>query len=190
MSENKHIPKAENPETLLNLRLTLPSESAAGLTGVGVAVKHVFSEMNMVRGVKALFSLNQKGGFDCPSCAWPDPDDDRSQIGEYCENGAKAVAEEATTKKLTADFFAKNSVADLSELNDYEIVKTFKETPTQFCFYYGETCTHLLFESQRRIDAQRNYNYKLVKYPSKGIINRYEKGEITYNNIETNNERN
>ncbi len=139
MSENKHIPKAENPETLLNLRLTLPSESAAGLTGVGVAVKHVFSEMNMVRGVKALFSLNQKGGFDCPSCAWPDPDDDRSQIGEYCENGAKAVAEEATTKKLTADFFAKNSVADLSELNDYEIGKKGRLAEPM---YLAEGATH------------------------------------------------
>ncbi len=139
MSENKHIPKAENPETLLNLRLTLPSESAAGLTGVGVAVRHVFSEMNMVRGVKALFSLNQKGGFDCPSCAWPDPDDDRSQIGEYCENGAKAVAEEATTKKLTAEFFARNSVADLSELNDYEIGKKGRLAEPM---YLAEGATH------------------------------------------------
>ena len=139
MSKNKHIPKVENPETLLNLRLTNPSDSAAGLTGVGVAVKHVFSEMNMVRGVKALFSLNQKGGFDCPSCAWPDPDDDRSQIGEYCENGAKAVAEEATTKRLTADFFAKNSVADLSELNDYEIGKKGRLAEPM---YLAEGATH------------------------------------------------
>ena len=123
MSNNKNIPNSENPETLLNLRLTKPSDSAAGITGVGVAVRHVFREMDPLRGVKALFKLNQKGGFDCPSCAWPDPDDERSPLGEYCENGAKAVAEEATTKRLTADFFAKNSVADLSQLNDYEIGK-------------------------------------------------------------------
>lgn len=123
MSKNKNIPNSENPETLLDLKLTKPSDAAAGMTGVTVAVKHVFGEMNPVRGVKALFKLNQKGGFDCPSCAWPDPDDERSPIGEYCENGAKAVAEEATTKRLTADFFSKNSVADLSQLNDYEIGK-------------------------------------------------------------------
>ena len=123
MSKNKNIPNSENPETLLDLKLTKPSDAAAGITGVTVAVKHVFGEMNPIRGVKALFKLNQKGGFDCPSCAWPDPDDERSPIGEYCENGAKAVAEEATTKRLTADFFAKNSVADLSLLNDYEIGK-------------------------------------------------------------------
>ncbi len=123
MSKNKNIPNSENPETLLHLKLTKPSDAAAGITGVTVAVKHVFGEMNPVRGVKALFKLNQKGGFDCPSCAWPDPDDERSPIGEYCENGAKAVAEEATTKRLTAEFFAKNSIAELSQLNDYEIGK-------------------------------------------------------------------
>jgi len=114
---------AENPEVLLKLRLHKPSTSAAGITGVKVAVQHVLKEMNVARGAKALFALNQKGGFDCPSCAWPDPDDERSPIGEYCENGAKAVADEATTKRLTASFFAKNSVADLSLLNDYEIGK-------------------------------------------------------------------
>ena len=139
MSENKHIPKVENPETLLDLKLSEPSDAAAGITGVTVAVKHVFSEMNVVRGVKALFSLNQKGGFDCPSCAWPDPDDDRSQLGEYCENGAKAVAEEATTKRLTREFFAANSVADLSELNDYEIGKKGRLAEPM---YLAEGATH------------------------------------------------
>ena len=114
---------AETPEKLLNLKLHKPSVSAAGITGVKVAVQHVLKEMNIARGAKALFALNQKGGFDCPSCAWPDPDDERSPIGEYCENGAKAVADEATTKRLTASFFAQNSVADLSLLNDYEIGK-------------------------------------------------------------------
>ncbi|MDB5060199.1 MAG: hypothetical protein JWP67_42, partial [Mucilaginibacter sp.] len=65
--------------------------------------------------------MNQKGGFDCSSCAWPDPDDDRSPVGEYCENGAKALAEEATTKRVTAEFFANNSVVDLAKLTDFEI---------------------------------------------------------------------
>jgi molybdopterin-dependent oxidoreductase alpha subunit len=67
--------------------------------------------------------MNQKHGFDCSSCAWPDPDDDRSPIAEYCENGAKALAEEATTKKLTAEFFAQNSIADLAKLDDMHIGK-------------------------------------------------------------------
>src|SRR4051812_139555 len=79
--------------------------------------------MDLARGIKALMALNQKDGYDCPGCAWPDPDDERSSLGEYCENGAKAIAEEATTKKLTPKFFAENSVFDLAQLNDYEIGK-------------------------------------------------------------------
>jgi molybdopterin-dependent oxidoreductase alpha subunit len=78
-------------------------------------------EAGLQRGMKALFNLNKKGGFDCPSCAWPDPDDERSGIAEYCENGARAVAEEATTKKLTTEFFSQNSVRELGKLSDYEI---------------------------------------------------------------------
>ena len=147
---------AENPEELLKLRLHKPSVSAAGITGVKVAVQHVLKEMNFARGAKALFALNQKGGFDCPSCAWPDPDDERSPIGEYCENGAKAVADEATTKRLTAAFFAKNSVADLSLLNDYEIGKKGRiaepvylaagashYTPISWDDAFGKIATHL-----------------------------------------------
>lgn len=121
--EEKQLPNPENPETFLDLKLTEPKETAAGIPAVVSAVKHVFSEMNPVRGTKALLKLNQKDGFDCPGCAWPDPDDERSSIAEYCENGAKAIAEEATTKALWADFFAKHSIAELSQLNDYEIGK-------------------------------------------------------------------
>jgi len=117
------IPNAENPETLLDLKLTEVKEVAAGMPAVVNALKHVFSEMGPVRGTKALFKLNQKDGFDCPGCAWPDPDDERSAFAEYCENGAKAIAEEATSKRLDAAFFAANSVYDLSLLNDYEIGK-------------------------------------------------------------------
>jgi molybdopterin-dependent oxidoreductase alpha subunit len=124
MSEDKHItPNAENPEEFTGLKLTKPKIVAAGIPAVISGVRHVFGEMDLKRGLKALFALNQKHGYDCPGCAWPDPDDERSQLGEYCENGAKAIAEEATTKKLTADFFAKHSVAELAELNDYDIGK-------------------------------------------------------------------
>jgi molybdopterin-dependent oxidoreductase alpha subunit len=123
MSTENNTPNPENPEELLNIRLTEPKETAAGIPAVISSVKHVLSEMGPVRGFKALAKLNQKDGFDCPGCAWPDPDDDRSPIAEYCENGAKAIAEEATTKALWAKFFAEHSVADLANLNDYEIGK-------------------------------------------------------------------
>jgi len=103
----KQAPKKvapENPEALLKLRLRKPKETAAGLTGVKVAMEHVIGEVGVIRGLSALAKLNQKSGFDCPGCAWPDPDDERSPVAEYCENGAKAIAEEATAKKLDSSF--------------------------------------------------------------------------------------
>jgi molybdopterin-dependent oxidoreductase alpha subunit len=122
-TNDRNIPAAENPEKFMGLKLTKRKAVAAGLPAIFYSGKHVFSAMNVARGLKALAALNQKDGYDCPGCAWPDPDDDRSSIAEYCENGAKAISEEATTKKLTARFFSENSVKDLALLNDYEIGK-------------------------------------------------------------------
>ena len=125
MKEDK-IPKepnAENPYQTLDLKQTKIKDWAAGMSGVKAAFSDLIEEKTLVRGTKALFKMNQVGGFDCPSCAWPDPDDDRSPLGEYCENGVKALAEEATTKKITSDFFKENSVYALSQLSDYEIGK-------------------------------------------------------------------
>jgi molybdopterin-dependent oxidoreductase alpha subunit len=116
-----HQPAAENPTRFTGLRLGKAKTTAAGVPAVFISAQHILKEAGALRGMKALLKLNQKDGFDCPSCAWPDPDDDRSSIAEYCENGAKAVAEEATQKKLTPTFFAEHSVADLAALNDYEI---------------------------------------------------------------------
>jgi molybdopterin-dependent oxidoreductase alpha subunit len=123
MSRKTNQPAAENPEKLLDLKVTEPKDWAAGIPAVYEAFKDVMRETGPLRGLGALLKMNQKGGFDCSSCAWPDPDDDRSPIAEYCENGAKALAEEATTKKLTEEFFAQNPVDELAKLNDYEIGK-------------------------------------------------------------------
>ena len=123
MAASKEQPSAENPEKLLDLKSTGPKKWAAGIPAVTAALSDIIEERIPFRGTGALFVMNQKGGFDCSSCAWPDPDDDRSPVGEYCENGAKALAEEATTKKVTAEFFAQNSVIDLAKLTDFEIGK-------------------------------------------------------------------
>lgn len=121
MKKDIKKPAAENPYKLSDLKTTGIKKSAAGVPAVLAVVSDLFEEGVPVRGTKALFKMNQRGGFDCPSCAWPDPDDDRSALGDYCENGAKALAEEATTKKITADFFKNNSVYDLATLTDFEI---------------------------------------------------------------------
>jgi molybdopterin-dependent oxidoreductase alpha subunit len=115
------VPNSENPDKLTGLKKGKIKKVAAGIPAVVSSFEKIVEEAGLQRGMKALFNLNKKGGFDCPSCAWPDPDDERSGIAEYCENGARAVAEEATTKKLTTEFFSQHSVGELGKLSDYEI---------------------------------------------------------------------
>ena len=75
--------------------------------------------MGVVKTIKTLSMVNQKEGFDCPGCAWPDPE--HRTTFEFCENGAKAVADEAMKAKVTPSFFAQHSVQDLAEMSDYEL---------------------------------------------------------------------
>ncbi|MEP6646741.1 MAG: FdhF/YdeP family oxidoreductase [Saprospiraceae bacterium] len=117
-SEQKHSkPKKK-------IRITTPADFAAGLKGVTVALDHAISQMGPIRALKTLADLNQKKGFDCPGCAWPDPDDKRSLFAEYCENGAKAVAEEGTLKRADPYFFSEHSISEMLTWTDYEIGKS------------------------------------------------------------------
>ncbi len=124
----KDTPTSVNPRTsqkFTGLKVKAPEEKAGGLPAVRSALQHGFEEMGLVKTIKTLAKLNQADGFDCPGCAWPDPKTGkRSRLGEYCENGAKAVAEEATRKTIGADFFARYSVQELSQWSDYEIGKS------------------------------------------------------------------
>ncbi len=114
--------RAGTPEGFTGLTITPPAKVAGGIPAILSTMKHSWGEMGVVRGTRALLVLNQKDGFDCPSCAWPDPDGERS-FTEFCENGAKAVAEEATTSRVTPDFFQQWSVADLSYKSDFWLGK-------------------------------------------------------------------
>ena len=87
------------------------------MPAIVAAVKSISDEMGLIRGVRTLLQVNQSGGIDCPGCAWPEPDRERSHF-EFCENGAKHVADEATTKRVTPEFFQKWSVAELSVQSD------------------------------------------------------------------------
>jgi len=88
-----------------------------GLPGIYWSMKYAKDEMGPKRAAQTLLKMNHIDGFDCPSCAWPDPD--RRKAAEFCENGAKAVAWEATRKRVGADFFAEHSVADLLQRDDH-----------------------------------------------------------------------
>ncbi len=112
-------PKAEPPEESPDFVFKKPARGAAGLKAIRSSLKHLKDEVGVFQGLKILNQANQTTGFDCPGCAWPDPAaDERSALGEYCENGAKAVAEEATLKRVTPAFFAKHSIHELSLQSD------------------------------------------------------------------------
>lgn len=123
MADSKRTISVVGPEEPGDLRLTRPQSYAAGLSAVRVALNHAMREMGIRRSFQVLSRLNQTEGMDCPGCAWPDPNK-RSSLGEFCENGVKAVSEEATTKQVTPEFFAQHSITELSGWTDYEIGKS------------------------------------------------------------------
>jgi len=100
------------------LKVSEPEETAAGIEAVTTATKVVFGKMGFVRGTRAMLKINQAHGIDCQSCAWPDPESHRT-FAEFCENGAKAMADEGTKKRIGAEFFASHSVEELSRQPDH-----------------------------------------------------------------------
>ncbi|MFD4693135.1 FdhF/YdeP family oxidoreductase [Streptomyces sp. NPDC058463] len=91
--------------------------AAAGLPAVAHSLRVAQQQMGVRRTAQTLLKVNQKDGFDCPGCAWPEGD--KRHTAEFCENGAKAVAEEATLRRVTPDFFAAHPVADLATRSGY-----------------------------------------------------------------------
>ncbi|MCB9302167.1 MAG: FdhF/YdeP family oxidoreductase [Lewinellaceae bacterium] len=114
---------AQPPERFTGLKLGQPKDKAAGIPSVLTALGHANRYMAKGEAIKTMFRVNQKGGFDCPGCAWPDPDDERSRFAEYCENGIKAISEEAQKKKIGLEFFAQHSVQEMLAWTDFEIGK-------------------------------------------------------------------
>ncbi|MGW3567887.1 FdhF/YdeP family oxidoreductase [Streptomyces sp. NPDC000941] len=94
-----------------------PQHAAAGLPAIGHTLRMAQQQMGVRRTALTLLKVNQKNGFDCPGCAWPEGD--KRHKAEFCENGAKAVAEEATLRRVTPDFFAAHPVADLATRSGY-----------------------------------------------------------------------
>ena len=99
-----------------------PQHHAAGLPAVANAMRHALTQMGPKRTLSTLTRLNQHHGFDCPGCAWPDPEGHRN-AAEFCENGAKAVAEEGTKARATPHLFDRHSIADMEAHSDYWIGK-------------------------------------------------------------------
>jgi molybdopterin-dependent oxidoreductase alpha subunit len=113
---------AQPPEESSPVQIRPMSKVAGGVPAVIATARTAWNEMGVVRGVRTLLKLNQQTGFDCPGCAWPEPDGERSHA-EFCENGAKHVADEATTERAPPEFFRQWSVADLAVKSDYWLGK-------------------------------------------------------------------
>ena len=88
-----------------------PETWAAGVPGITHSMGPALKQMGVRRSLKTLTAMNQKDGYDCMSCAWPDPDH-RKKL-EFCENGAKAVTWEATPLKIPSSFWAEHPISDL-----------------------------------------------------------------------------
>ncbi|HUN42548.1 MAG TPA: FdhF/YdeP family oxidoreductase [Acetobacteraceae bacterium] len=118
MSERSSLVLEEQPVVEPSEPVFEPYDSPAGGWGALHATAKALREQSIVlKGSKALLSMNQPDGFDCPGCAWPDPK--HTSSFEFCENGAKAVAFELTKRQVTRDFFAAHTVTELAEHSDY-----------------------------------------------------------------------
>ncbi|MFT6147780.1 MAG: molybdopterin-dependent oxidoreductase alpha subunit [Saprospiraceae bacterium] len=164
---NKRNINVLTSEELTGIKLSKPPSYAAGVTGVKVAMEHAISEMGAIRAFQTLAKMNQKGGFDCPGCAWPDPDDKRSVLGEYCENGAKALAEEATLKRVKPDFFAQYSVEEISNWSDFKIGRSGRLTHPMIL---EENATHYKPISWEDAFALIGKQLKALDSPDEGIF--------------------
>ena len=111
---HRHGQQAEPPHEP-RLKTTSPEHHSVGIPGIAESMKYTLAESGPLRGARTLLTMNQVDGFDCPSCAWADPAPGERKHAEFCENGAKAVAWEATRKRVGRAFFAEHSIADLRE---------------------------------------------------------------------------
>ncbi|MET0295852.1 MAG: FdhF/YdeP family oxidoreductase [Microbacterium sp.] len=108
-------PASDIDET--RVRVSRPKKVAVGVPAVLHALQIANEQMGVARSVQTLLQVNQKDGFDCPGCAWPE--EDKRHVAEFCENGAKAVAEEATLRRVGPEFFAAHSIDELAGHDDW-----------------------------------------------------------------------
>lgn len=111
-------PGAQPPILPVNTRQRKRQKLAAGWKAIQESASYGVHQAGGKNTLGTFFHLNQVDGFDCQSCAWPNPDDDRS-LAEFCENGFKAVAYEVDPKQVTKEFFREHSIADLALKSDY-----------------------------------------------------------------------
>ncbi|MGW3622385.1 FdhF/YdeP family oxidoreductase [Streptomyces sp. NPDC000880] len=129
-----------------------PQHAAAGLPAIGHTLRIAQQQMGVVRTAQTLLKVNQKDGFDCPGCAWPEGD--KRHTAEFCENGAKAVAEEATRRRVTPDFFAAHPLADLASRSGYWLGQQGRITQPMYLPQGGDRYEEVTWERAFAIIAE------------------------------------
>jgi molybdopterin-dependent oxidoreductase alpha subunit len=116
-------PAPRNDEGDEHLEVSPPKASAAGWPAIVESTRQLVDHLGVRKAARTMRRINQPDGFDCPGCAWPEPHHaGRRQVAgrfEFCENGVKAIAEEATDRRIGAEFFAAHAIAELAERSDY-----------------------------------------------------------------------
>lgn len=147
-------PSAQSPIKEERLRIGKTKKTAAGIVGVQKSFSIGFHEAGMKRTLQSMLAVNRFDGYDCPGCAWPDPDDHRSSF-EFCENGAKAFITEATKKRVTPEKMRGISVTELSKLTDMELDKMGRITNPLFLKEGQDTYEEIDWGSAFKIIASR-----------------------------------
>ena len=166
--------KAKTSETFLNLKTSNPPKNSVGFTSILKVIDQVARYMKPADALKLASKINQRGGFDCPGCAWPDPDDERSSLGEFCENGIKAIAEEAQNKTIGSLFFEQFSVDELSSWSDFEIGKSGRLAEPMFL---AEGATHYTPISWNDAFNKVAYHLNELNHPDEAVF--YTSGRTT-----------
>ncbi|MEO6529989.1 MAG: FdhF/YdeP family oxidoreductase, partial [Specibacter sp.] len=140
-------------------------KKAVGIPGIVHALEISLKQMGPVRSAQTLLKINQKDGFDCPGCAWPEAD--KRHKAEFCENGAKAVAEEATKRRVPPSFFAEHSVSELREWDDFRLGQQGRLTDPM---YLAEGSDHYVPVSWDRALELLAEELKALKDPNEAIF--------------------
>jgi molybdopterin-dependent oxidoreductase alpha subunit len=112
---------SEPPEEKERAKIGKRVQEAAGIPAIMKTSEFGLREMGAVEAPRAYLAMNKVDGFDCQSCAWPSPDPEDRKMAEFCENGAKAVADELTHKRVGPEFFARHSILELLAQSDFWI---------------------------------------------------------------------
>ncbi|WP_265498286.1 FdhF/YdeP family oxidoreductase [Providencia rustigianii] len=145
---------------------------AAGWGAVKAVAEAIREQMEIVPDIITMFEMNKPQGFDCPGCAWPDPK--HSASFDVCENGAKAMAWEATAKKTTPEFFAKHTVSELLTWADYDLENEGRLTHPM---KYNAQTDH--YEPIEWNDAFNQIGQLLSRYPDPNSVEFYTSGRTS-----------